>query len=831
MSVVGIDFGTYTSYIGVARAGGIETVANEYSDRFTPSYVSLGEKNRSIGTAAKLQAVSNFKNTVCGFKRAISRKFDDVQVQRELQRSFKPNTVTKDAQGNVVFQVNYLGESQTFTPSQLTGMLLNKLKFTAESNLKTKVVDVVLSVPVFFTDVERRALLDACQLAGLNCLRILNDTTAVALAYGIYKSDLPEEKEKPRNVVFVDFGYSSLQVSTVAFHKGKLKVLATTFDPSLGGRDFDELLVDHMTEHFKTKYKVDAKSKPKAYIRLTQECEKMKKLMSANIQPIPLNIECFMDDKDVSGTMKREQFEEMAAPLWQRIESTLQAVLDGAKLKPADIHSVEIIGGSSRIPAFKQLVQKVFSMDPSTTLNADEAVARGCALQCAILSPTFRVRDFSITDCQPYPVTLYWQPQSQLDEDSSLEVFTRYHAAPFSKMLTFYRKEPFTLSASYSCAKDIPFPSVDIGNFKISNIVAQANGESSKVKVKVRVDSHGVFKVISASMYEKLEDGPEDDDAAKDMELDAGKEGEKSNGDQTAAEMDQAPAEESTSGEVQNKDDKSDGDTLDKDKKATPKKTKKTVKTIDLPVESMVYQLSKTDLNNLTEQENHMVMQDRLEKERADSKNAVEEYVYDMRDKLYSSYEKFITEDERSSFSLKLEDTENWLYEDGEDEKKQVYIDKLAELKQIGQPVADRFRESQEWPAARDEMGSAIQQIRKFLELWKSGDEKYNHIEKADIEKMEKLLTEKENWFMPRMTQMHQLKAHQSPPVLASQVRSERQILENTCVPIMNKPKPKVEPPKEEEKKEDQSNNSEKEVPAASPADKPKEPETDMDID
>jgi len=611
-----------------------------------------------------------------------------------------------------------------------------------------------------------------------------------------------------------------------------------------------------MTREFKTKYKVDASQKPKAYIRLTQECEKLKKLMSANVNELPLSIECFIDDKDVRSSCKRETFEEMAAPLLLRIEQTLQGLLDGSKLKPADIHSVEIVGGSSRIPSFKALVTKVFSKEPSTTLNADEAVARGCALQCAILSPTFRVRDFSVTDCQPYPITLNWQPQSQMDEDSSLEVFTRFHPTPFSKMLTFYRKEPFNLSAAYSSPKDIPFPNTDIGSFKVTNIVAQANGESSKVKVKVRVDSHGLFRILSASMYEKLEDEPQDDDAkaARDnMDVDADRKEDnvdtsKVNGDsqQTPtsddSSMDQSSSDggskvdESSSGGDQAKDG-GDKDKEEGDKGKAKKAQKNRVKTIDLPVESMVHQLSKTALNALVEKENAMVMQDKMEKERADAKNAVEEYVYDMRDKLYSSYENFVTEDDRSSFSLKLEDTENWLYEDGEDEKRQVYIDKLQELKKVGQPIEDRHREAQEWPMARDEMGGAITQVRKFLQQWAAGEEKYAHIEKPDVEKVEKLLTEKSGWFDSRMTQMASLKPHENPIVLASQVRTEKSILEATCVPIMNKPKPKVEPPKEEPKPEEEANQSANNAQppaadAAANAEASKEPvETEMDID
>ncbi|KAK6975208.1 heat shock 70 kDa protein 4, partial [Biomphalaria glabrata] len=189
---------------------------------------------------------------------------------------------------------------------------------------------------------------------------------------------------------------------------------------------------------------------------------------------------------------------------------------------------------------------------------------------------------------------------------------------------------------------------------------------------------------------------------------------------------------------------------------------------------------------------------------------------------------------DRSQFSLRLEDTENWLYEEGEDQHKQVYIDKLMDLKKLGQPVVDRNREAQEWPVARDEMGSTVQQIKKFLDQWAQKDEKYDHIEKADVDKVEKLLTEKSNWFGQRLTQMAQLKPHENPVVLAAQVRAEKQILENVCHPIMNKAKPKVDPPKEEKKDKssnkaegDQNNSKE----GSTPQQGSKEPEQEMDVD
>lgn len=814
MAVVGFDVGTFSSYIGVARAGGIETIANEYSDRCTPSYISLNEQSRSMGAAAKQQAVTNFKNTVIGFKKILGRSFKDPLVKKEVGRFFRSNQVEEDKDGTPLFRLTYMGEKQSFTAPQLQAMLLTKLRQTAETALKTKVVDAVISVPVYFTDCERRALLDACVAAGLNCLRLINDTTAAALGYGITKQDLPAETEKPRIVVFADLGYSALQVSACAFHKGKLKVLATSCCQEVGGRDFDEVLAKHFSAEFRKKYKIDPEnpSKPKPYIRLLQECEKLKKLMSANTQAIPLNIECFMDDKDVSSKLSRTEFEEMSAHLLQKIENTLANVLTSAKLKPNDIHSVEILGGSSRIPAFKRLVSQVFSREPSTTLNADEAVARGCALQCAILSPTFRVRDFSITDCQTYPITLTWVPQNQMDEDSRIDVFTQFHQAPSSKMLTFYRREPFVLSAMYTTPANVPLPSPQIGQFKINGVTAQANGDSSKVKVKVRINGSGIFSVAAASMYEKIEGEEEKDDP---MDMD-GDEDKKDNGaanneepmqTDKAGEKGEGSSTDQDAGATQNAEDKSPDENQDKqqeegEKKGKGKKKNK-VKSTDLVIDTMVPQLSKEALNLLTEKEGQMIMQDRLEKEKADAKNSVEEYVYYMRDKICSEYEAYMKEDDRSSFMLKLEDTENWLYEEGEDQNKQVYIDKLAELKKMGQPVEDRFREAQMWPAARDQFGSALVHVQKFLSQYSAGDEKYAHLDKSEVAKVQKSLEEKTAWWGPKMEAQSRIKPFDNPVLLVSQLMAEKKALESTCNPIMNKPKPKVEPPPEEKKAED----------------------------
>ncbi|KAK2545976.1 Hspa4l [Columba livia] len=815
MSVVGIDLGFLNCYIAVARSGGIETIANEYSDRCTPACISLGSKTRAIGNAAKSQIVTNVKNTLHGFKKLHGRAFEDPYIQAERARL--PYELQKMPNGSVGVKVRYLDEERLFAIEQITGMLLAKLKETSESALKKPVADCVISVPSFFTDAERRSVMAAAQIAGLNCLKLMNETTAVALAYGIYKQDLPALEEKPRNVVFVDMGHSAYQVSICAFNKGKLKVLATTFDPFLGGRNFDEALVDYFSEEFRTKYKLNVKENPRALLRLYQECEKLKKLMSANASDLPLNIECFMNDLDVSSKMNRAQFEQLCAALLARVEPPLRAAMEQAKLQREDIYSIEIVGGATRIPAVKEQISNFFCKEISTTLNADEAVARGCALQCAILSPAFKVREFSITDVVPYSVTLRWK-SSYEEGTGECEVFSKNHAAPFSKVITFHKKEPFDLEAYYTQPHEVPYPDSRIGRFTIQNVGPQHDGDNSKVKVKVRVNIHGLFSVANASIIEKQHiegdhnDTPMDTESSsknqgRDDELQSpfvieddtvdSEEEDKMQVDQDEGiQKSQAEQQNQAEEETENAGTETKAAFGDKQDHPAQPKAKTKVKSIDLPIQASLYrQLGQDLINCYIENEGKMMMQDKLEKERNDAKNAVEEYVYDFRDKLCGVFEKFITEEDSNKLTLMLEDTENWLYEDGEDQPKQVYMDKLQELRKFGQPIQERYMEHEERPKVLNELGKKIQLLMKAVEAYKNKDEKYDHLDPAEMEKVEKYVTEAMNWLNSKMNAQNKLSLTQDPVVKVAEILTKSKELDSFCNPIIYKPKPKIEPP------------------------------------
>ncbi|XP_017564059.2 heat shock protein 105 kDa isoform X2 [Pygocentrus nattereri] len=814
MAVVGFDLGFQNCYIAVVKSGGIETVANEFTDRCTPAVVSFGPKNRFVGNAAKNQAITNPASTVCNFKRLHGRLFEDAVVQAE--RANLPYDLAPLCDGRVSAKVVYLEKEHQFTIEQITAMLLTKMKETAEASLQKKVVECVISIPSFFTDSERRSVLDAAKIAGLNCLRLMNDTSAVALSYGIYKQDLPDPEEKPRIVFFVDMGHSAFQVSACAFNKGKLKVLSTAFDPYLGGRDFDQRLVEHFCAEFKSKYKLDVKSRVRALLRLQQECEKLKKLMSSNSTDIPLNIECFMDDKDVSGKMNRAKFEELCADLIERVTVPLVAALEQAQVQLQDINAVEIVGGATRIPAVKAQISKFFRRDVSTTLNADEAVARGCALQCAMLSPAFKVRDFCITDVIPFPISLSWS--SEADEAKSChEIFGKNHPSPSSKVITFHRNKPFVLEAFYSDPGSLPFPEAKIvicpyyssGEYKVQNVQAQDNAEKSKVKVKVQVNASGIMDVTSATMVMRVSAADADGDLGENTIEEVS----------TQDGLDEADGQDKTQ-------ESNDHTPLDRENQPTAlcppmekaqnlshslangefsgqppnaKKAKMKVKHVGLPIEEKItLQLPKDHLNTLIELEGQMIQQDQQEKERNNAKNAVEENVYFYRHKLEGPYQTFLSTNEQQKFFELLNLTETWLYEEGADQDKQTYLHKLAEIHKLGMPVKDRYQESVKRPKLFEQLLSKIQRYSTIMEEYKNGSESYKHIDEPDMEKVRTCVRETHEWMATMRKSQEQLRPEDEPAVHSTQIHKKLQTLLNICEEIVSKPKPRVDSPAEE---------------------------------
>ncbi|KAJ5578120.1 Hsp70 chaperone Hsp88 [Penicillium hispanicum] len=654
MSVVGIDLGAQSTKVGVARNKGIDIITNEVSNRQTPSLVGFSARSRHIGEAAKTQETSNLKNTVGSLKRLVGRSFTDPDIQ--IEQEFNTAALV-DVDGQAGVEVSYLGKKEKFSATQLVAMYLTKIKDITSKELRLPVSDVTVSVPAWFTDVQRRAMIDAGDIAGLNVLRLVNDTTATALGYGITKLDLPGPEEKPRRVVFVDIGYSDYTATIVEFRKGELNVKATAYDRHFGGRDFDKALTEHFADEFKEKFKIDIRTHPKAWSRTLAAAEKLKKVLSANPQA-PMSIESLMEDTDVRAMVKREELENMVKPLLDRVTVPLQQALSEAKLGVEDIDHIEMVGGCTRVPAIKETISKFFGKTLSFTLNQDEAIARGCAFCCATLSPVFRVRDFSVHDIVNYPIDFTWEQSPDIpDEDTSLTVFNRGNVMPSTKILTFYRKQPFDLEARYSKPEMMPGKvNPWIGRFSVKGVKADANDDFMICKLKARLNLHGILNVESGYYVEDME-------------------------------VEEPVPEEGENGDAMDTDGKTD---------EQPKKTRKVKKQVrkgDLPIASGTGGIDEAAKQALQERENAMYMEDKLVAETDEKKNELEGSIYELRDKIDGVYSEFASDEEKEKLRAKLSATEDWLYEEGEDTTKSVYVAKMDEIRFIAGPIIQRYKE------------------------------------------------------------------------------------------------------------------------------------------
>ncbi|KAK5062938.1 Heat shock protein hsp88 [Exophiala bonariae] len=686
MSVVGIDFGAQSTKIGVARNKGIDIITNETSNRQTPTVVGFGPKSRYLGEAAKTQEISNLKNTISSLKRLAGRTINDPEVAIEQQFITAPLV---DVNGQVGAEVTYRGEKVKFSAVQLIGMYLGKIRDTASKELKLPVSDVVIGCPPWFTDSQRRAMLDAAEVANLKLLRLINDNTAIALGYGITKSDLPEGDAKPRRVVFVDIGYSDYTVSVVEFRKGELSIKSTSFDRHFGGRNFDKALVDHFAAEFKEKFKLDITTNPKAVTRVAAAAEKLKKILSANAQA-PLSIESLMDDKDVRAILKREELEELIKPLLDRVTAPLEQALADAKLKVEDIDAIEMVGGTTRVPAIKDRISKFFGKPLSYTLNQDEAIARGCAFSCAILSPVFRVRDFSVHDIVSYPIEFVWEQSPDIpDEDTNLTVFNKGNVMPSTKILTFYRKQPFDLEAKYAKPESLPGKvNPWIGRFSVKGVKADEKDDFMVCKLKARLNLHGILNLESGYYVEDVEvEEPEPPKEGEAMDTD------QANGSAEA--------------------------------KPKTRKVKKQVRKGDLQLVAGTSSLDDATKSGLAELENQMFMEDKLVTDTEDKKNELEAYIYELRGKIDDLYAEYSSDEEKEKIREKLEKTEDWLYDDGDDASKAQYIAKMDEIRFVAGPVVQRYLDKveAERAAVRKAEEEAAAKKRAELEAKKKAEE------------------------------------------------------------------------------------------------------------
>ena len=375
---IGIDLGTTYSCVGVFQHGKVEIIANDQGNRTTPSYVAFTDTERLIGDAAKNQVAMNPSNTVFDAKRLIGRKFDDPTVKADMKHW--PFNVQSDSTGRPKIQVEFKNENKSFYPEEISSMVLLKMREIAEAFLGKKVTDAVITVPAYFNDSQRLATKDAGAIAGLNVLRIINEPTAAAIAYGLDK-----RMGKEKNVLIFDLGGGTFDVSVLAIEEGVFEVKSTAGDTHLGGEDFDNRLVNHFVEEFKRKHHKDISQNKRALRRLRTACERAKRTLSASAQA-NIEIDSLHEGIDYYTSITRARFEELCADLFRGTLDPVEKALRDAKLDKSQIHEIVLVGGSTRIPKVQKLLQDFFNgKELNKSINPDEAVAYGAAVQAAIL--------------------------------------------------------------------------------------------------------------------------------------------------------------------------------------------------------------------------------------------------------------------------------------------------------------------------------------------------------------------------------------------------------------------------------------------------------------
>lgn len=722
---------------------------NQESKRETPAVVNFGEKMRFVGVAGMAKFSLSPQNTVHQLKRIIGRKFSDPQLQMDIQKL--PFSVTEGPDGGCLINVTYCNEPCSFTPEQVMAMILVDLKHIVETDAHITVSDCVLAVPTYFDEAGRHAMLNAATIAGLKCLRLINETTATALAYGIYKTDLPDTEAI--NVAFVDVGHSATQVSIVLLKKSGMQVRSHSWDQNLGGRDVDEVLFNHFCAEFKAKHKIEIASNKKASFKLRQAIEKLKKVLSANAES-PLNVECIMDDVDVRSALNREQLETICAPLFARIRAPIDKALADAGLKAEDISAVEIVGSSTRIPAIAKVVEDAFKRAPSRTLNSKESVSRGCALQCAMLSPVFKVREFGVEDACPYGVEFRWDKEDGTGGASQV-LFEKNSYFPSTKMLTFMRSQPFKVSAW------VPELNSKIGDYEIGPFEVPHGAEKAKVKVKARLNLHGLVSLEGVENFVEVEEPVVAAAAAA----------------EAAAPAAAAGGEAATAA------------AMETDVKEVKKKTKK----LDVPFKtsgSAGYTLK--ELDDYFEKEGQLQAADRLQEETNEKKNALEGYMYSLRNRMHDSLSPYIKEGDKEGLTNTLQSVEDWLYDEGEDVTKSIYIAKLEELKMVGGPIETRYIEDQ----ARGPAAQALRQCcDSYLAFARNDSPQYAHIEAVDRAAVTAEAEAALKWLSEKEAIQSTLAKYEDPILVTQDITKKRDTVERVCKPIASRPAPKPKAP------------------------------------